>query len=299
MGTLYVVGTPIGNLEDLSQRGLRVLREADLVAAEDTRVTRVLLSHYDIHGPLVAFTDAYDRHKRQRLGRVLDALEQGQSVALVTDAGMPGLSDPGYELIRAALAAGHAVSVVPGPSAVLTALVASGLPADRFTFIGFLPRQAAARRALLAQLAEEPGTIIAFEAPHRLYAALADLLQILGNRPVAVARELTKRFEEVWRGDLMQAAERYAQGEVRGEVTLVIGGTGRARSAGQWPESQVRQAAALLRQEGLAPAAVARVVSRLAHWHRSDVYALMVQEDQEIARSKRADGDPPGSGSPP
>lgn len=285
MGTLYVVGTPIGNLEDLTARAQRVLGEVDLIAAEDTRVTRVLLGHWGIHRPLVAYTDAYDRHKQQRLDRVLEALAQGRSVALVTDAGMPGLADPGYELIGAALARGHAVSVVPGPSAILTALVASGLPSDRFIFVGYLPRQASARRKLLAELADEPGSMIAFESPRRLSAALADLLQILGNRPIAVARELTKRFEEVWRGDLSGAVEAPALREVRGEVTLVIGGTGRVRAADRWGESQVRHAITLLRAEGLAPAAIARVVSRLAGWSRGDVYGLITEAPQEIARS--------------
>jgi 16S rRNA (cytidine1402-2'-O)-methyltransferase len=279
MGTLYVVGTPIGNLEDLTARAARVLEEVDLIAAEDTRVTRVLLSHSGIHKPLVAYTDAYDRHKQQRLDRVLDALAQGQSVALVSDAGMPGLADPGHELIKAALALGHTVSVVPGPSAILTALVASGLPSDRFIFVGYLPRQASARRNLLAELADEPGSLVAFESPRRLSACLADLLQILGNRPIAVARELTKRFEEVWRGDLSEAVQVPALREVRGEVTLVIGGTGRARAADRWAESQVRYAVTLLQKEGLAPAAIARVVSRLASWSRGDVYALATQAE--------------------
>jgi 16S rRNA (cytidine1402-2'-O)-methyltransferase len=285
MGTLYVVGTPIGNLEDLTARAQRVLKEVDLIAAEDTRVTRVLLGHWGIQKPLVAYTDAYDRHKQQRLDRVLEALGQGRAVALVTDAGMPGLADPGHELIRAALARGHDVSVVPGPSAILTALVASGLPSDRFTFVGYLPRQASARRKLLAELADEPGSLIAFESPRRLSLSLADLLQTLGNRPIAVARELTKRFEEVWRGDLVEAVEAPALREVRGEVTLVIGGTGRARAADQWAESQVRHAIALLQQEGLAPAAIARVVSRLAGWSRGDVYALVAGASQATARS--------------
>lgn len=293
MGTLYVVGTPIGNLEDLTARARHVLGQADLIAAEDTRVTRALLSHCDIHVPLVAFTDAYDRHKQQRLARVLDVLDQGRSVALVTDAGMPGLADPGYELIGAALAGGHDVTVVPGPSAILTALVASGLPADRFTFVGYLPRKASARKTLLIELVDEPGTLVAFEAPHRLGASLSDLLQILGDRPLAIARELTKRFEEVWRGNLSQAVEVFGQGEVRGEITLVIGGTGGSRFAGQWTESQVRQAIALLQQEGVAPAAIARAVSRLANWSRGDVYALIVQLGRAIACSDDAAEIPP------
>lgn len=274
MSTLYVVGTPIGNLEDISQRALRVLTEADLIAAEDTRVTHTLLERYGISTPLTTYTDAYDRQKAARTERVLEALNAGRRVALVSDAGMPGLADPGYELIRAALAAGHQVVVVPGPSAVTAALVASGLPTDRFLYIGYLPRRAAQRRALLAELADEPGTIVAFEAPHRLLASLQDLLEVLGDRQIAVSRELTKRFEEVWRGSLSEAVAHFTANPPRGEITLVIAGAGRPRSRGQWSEAQVAEAVELLRAEGLSAAAIARVVARLSGWDRSRVYAL-------------------------
>ncbi len=235
MPTLYLVATPIGNLEDISQRGLRVLREVALIAAEDTRVTRQLLSHYAISTPLTTYTDAYDRQKASRQERVLDELAAGRDVALVSDAGMPGLSDPGYELVLAALAAGHAVEAIPGPSAITTALAASGLPADRFLFVGFLPRKAGERRAFLADLADEPGTWIAFEAPHRLVDALADVLAVLGDRQVAVARELTKRFEETWRGTVSGAVAHFTANPPRGEITLVVAGTGRRRDHQRWP----------------------------------------------------------------
>ena len=230
MSVLTIVGTPIGNLEDISARALRILREVSLIAAEDTRVTRHLCARYDIHTPLTSFTDAYDRRQSGRLHHVLEVLDSGQDVALVSDAGMPGISDPGYVLIQAALAAGHRVEVVPGPSAVTTALVGSGLPSDRFLFVGFLPRKAGERRALLAELAAEPGTLVAFEAPHRLLDALDDLLTTLGDRPVAVARELTKRFEEIWRGSVSAAKDYYAQHPPKGEITLVMAGAGRQRS---------------------------------------------------------------------
>lgn len=277
MSTLFVVGTPIGNLEDVSQRALRVLREVALIAAEDTRVTRQLLSRFDIHTPLAAYTDAYDRQKSGRQQRVLEELASNRDVALVSDAGMPGLADPGYELIRAVLDAGHQVVVVPGPSAITAALLASGLPTDRFLFAGFLPRKRADRLALLAGLAEEPGTLVAFESPHRLREALADLLAQLGDRPVAVARELTKHFEEIWRGRLSEAVLRYTQDQVKGEVTLVIGGSQRQRSEGAWPAAQVQQAIDLLAAEGLAPAAVARVVARLSGRPRNEVYELVLE----------------------
>lgn len=280
MATLYLVGTPIGNLEDISQRALRVLREVDLIAAEDTRVTRRLLARYGIETPLVCYTDAYQRRKAARLQQVLMVLEEGRDVALVSDAGLPGLSDPGYELISAALAAGHRLVVVPGPSAITTALLASGLPSNRFLFVGFLPRRATARRKLLAGLKDEPGTLVAFEAPHRLTEALADALAVLGDRPVAVARELTKQFEEVWHGSLAGALEHFRQQPARGEITLVIGGskpTGDARPE-EWSSAQVTTAVELLLREGLAPSSVARVVARLSGWRRSEVYALLTQQ---------------------
>lgn len=285
MSVLTIVGTPIGNLEDISARALRVLREVSLIAAEDTRVTRHLCARYDIHTPLTSFTDAYDRRQSGRLHHVLEALDSGQDVALVSDAGMPGISDPGYVLIQAALAAGHRVEVVPGPSAVTTALVGSGLPSDRFLFVGFLPRKAGERRALLAELAAEPGTLVAFEAPHRLLDALDDLLATLGDRPMAVARELTKRFEEIWRGSVSAAKDYYTQHPLKGEITLVVAGAGRPRSTTGWSEPEVRNAVALLTEEGLSPAATARVIARLAGWSRSDVYDLVVGDKKEDERN--------------
>jgi 16S rRNA (cytidine1402-2'-O)-methyltransferase len=275
MSTLYIVATPIGNLEDISQRALRVLGEVALVAAEDTRVTRHLLNHYGITSPLTTYTDAYDRQKASRRSRILDELAAGRDVALVSDAGTPGLSDPGYELVQAVLAAGHQVQAIPGPSAITAALVASGLPADRFVFVGFLPRKAGERRALLAELADEPGSWIAFEAPHRLAETLADLVAVLGDRPVAVARELTKRFEEVWRGPASEALAHFTANPPRGEITLVVAGAGRRRDGQRWPEGRVREAVELLAAEGLAPSGIARVVSRLAGWPRSEVYDLV------------------------
>lgn len=278
MPTLYLVATPIGNLEDISQRALRVLRAVALIAAEDTRVTRQLLSHYAISTPLSTYTDAYDRQKTSRQGRVLDELAAGRDVALVSDAGTPGLSDPGYELVQAVLAAGHAVQAIPGPSAVTSALAASGLPADRFLFVGFLPRKAGERRSFLAELAEEPGAVVAFEAPHRLVDALADVQAVLGDRQIAVARELTKRYEQIWRGSVSGALAYFAGNPPRGEITLVIAGAGRRRDDQRWPEAQVRVAIELLAAEGVAPSGIARIVSRLAGWARSDVYDLVARQ---------------------
>ncbi|MEA3338093.1 MAG: 16S rRNA (cytidine(1402)-2'-O)-methyltransferase [Chloroflexota bacterium] len=272
MATLFLVGTPIGNLEDITLRAQRVLSEVAVIAAEDTRVTRHLLDRYGIGTSMVTFTDAYDSRKQSRLARVIEVLDRGEDVALVSDAGMPGISDPGYQLVAGVLKKGHDVQVVPGPSAITSALVISGLPADRFLFVGFLPRRAAARRALFAQVADEPGTVVAFESPHRLVAALEDLLAVLGNRSVAVGRELTKRFEEMWRGQAADAAVYFTEHPPRGEITLLLGGTGQVRDQEVWNSAQVRSAVEMLTSEGLAPSAVARIVARLSGWKRNDVY---------------------------
>lgn len=218
-GTLYVCPTPIGNLEDITLRVLRVLREVSLIAAEDTRHTRKLLAHFGIQTPLTSY---HSYNQRVRGEELLARLTKGESVALVSDAGTPGISDPGAVLIREALSQGVPVEVLPGPSAVLTALVASGFDTSRFVFEGFLPVRRR-RRALEALLAETR-TIVIFEAPHRCLATLADALKALGDRPVAVARELTKVHEEVFRGLLSQAIEHFKEKPPKGEITIVIAG---------------------------------------------------------------------------
>jgi 16S rRNA (cytidine1402-2'-O)-methyltransferase len=226
MPVLYVVATPIGNLEDISLRAIRVLREVKLIAAEDTRRTRRLLARYEIKTPMTSY---YEHNKLAKLDPLLKKLAGGD-IALVSEAGMPGISDPGYELIAAAGRRGIPVVPVPGPSAITTALAVSGLPTDRFLYIGFLPNRAAPRRRLLASVAGEPGTIIALEAPHRLAAALEDTLAALGDRRMTVCRELTKLHEEVFRGTVTGAIRHFKQ--PRGEFTLVIEG----RGSGEKPE---------------------------------------------------------------
>ena len=218
MPNLYVVATPIGNLEDISLRALRVLREVRLIAAEDTRKTKRLLKTYDIKTPMTSY---HEHNEKAKLDYILNYLKEGD-VALVSEAGMPGVSDPGYELIGAANQSGIPVIPVPGPSAVITALVASGLPTDRFLYLGFLPRRAAARKQVLESVAQESGTLVILEAPHRLRQTLNDLRLVLGDRRLAVCRELTKLHEEVFRGAISQAAARFT--EPRGEFTLVIEG---------------------------------------------------------------------------
>lgn len=220
MGTLYLVATPLGNLEDITLRALRILREARVIAAEDTRHTRKLLNHFEITTPTISY---HEHSGPEGISRVLAALAEGD-VALVSDAGTPAISDPGSDLVSAALAAGYPVTPIPGPSAVITALIASGLPTDQFTFLGFLPRKSQARRALLASVRDEPRTLAIYEAPHRLRACLDDLLAMLGDREACLARELTKLHEEWLRGTLAYLRAHYTREEPRGEYTLVITG---------------------------------------------------------------------------
>ena len=221
-GTLWVCATPIGNLQDVSLRLLETLRQVDLVAAEDTRHTLKLLNHYGIKKPLVSF---HEHNVRRQLPYLLERLRAGDQVALVTDAGTPGISDPGTELVEAAWEAGIPVRVVPGPSAVIAALAVSGLPAQPYWFEGFLPPRARRRRERLRALRDLNATLVFFEAPHRLAESLQDMAEALGERPAALARELTKVHEEVVRGTLPELARRVASGQVpaRGEFTVVVG----------------------------------------------------------------------------
>jgi 16S rRNA (cytidine1402-2'-O)-methyltransferase len=218
MPTLYIVATPIGNLEDISLRAIRTLREVKLIAAEDTRKTKRLLTTYDIATPMTSY---HEHNKLTKLDFILNCLESGD-VALVSEAGTPGISDPGYELIAAANQRGIPVVPIPGPSAVITALTVSGLATDRFVYLGFLPRKTASRQELLISIANEPSTIVILESPHRLLATLKDILLSLGDRKIAICRELTKLHEEIFRGRISQSIEHFT--EPRGEFTLVISG---------------------------------------------------------------------------
>ena len=218
---LHVVATPIGNLRDISLRALATLSAADLILAEDTRVTRVLLAHYGITTPLWAY---HEHNAAEMRPKVLKLLEKGQALALVSDAGTPLVSDPGYKLVEGAIENGYAVTAIPGASAILTALVVAGLPTDRFFFEGFLPNKSSARQTRLSELASIPGTLVFFESPHRLQAMLKDAGHILGNRPAAVARELTKFFETVRRGRLSDLVALYEkEATPKGEIVVLIG----------------------------------------------------------------------------
>ncbi len=273
MGTLYLVATPIGNLEDITARALRVLGEVALVAAEDTRRTRKLLTHFGLARPLLSY---FEHNKLARLDGVLQALAEGD-VALVSDAGVPGLSDPGYELVRAALAAGHRVVPVPGPSALLAALTASGLPTDSFTFVGYLPRRAAERRRLLRSLANEPRTLVLFEAPHRLMDTLADLQAEVGERSLAVARELTKLHEEIFRGTAAEALGHFRQQPPRGEITLVIGGAQGRPTESLWDQSRLRALVDELVNSGLTRTAAVKQAAARSGRTRREIYNLVQQ----------------------
>lgn len=280
-GTLFICATPIGNLEDITLRALRVLREADFIAAEDTRRTLKLLSHYDIHTPLVS----YHRHNRkQKEEHLVNLLVSGKKVALVSDAGMPGISDPGWELVAAALEKGVRVVPVPGPSAGITALVVSGLPAASFIFIGFLPVSRAARRKKLQELKFQERTMVFYEAPHRLRNTLADMLGVFGNRTAAIARELTKIHEEVVRGSLQHLLDFYHDREPRGEIVIVVEGASKReiKEAGANSfEMKPVEHVALLEEEGFSRKEAIRRVSRLRNLARREVYRLVVEENNK------------------
>jgi len=278
MPILYVVATPIGNLEDISLRALRVLREVKFIAAEDTRKTRRLLTAYEIKTRLTSY---YEHNKLAKLDYILDQLKDAD-IALVSEAGMPGISDPGYELILAASQRHIPIVPVPGPSAIITALAVSGLPTDRFTCIGFLPNRAAARRRALKAISGEPGTIIVLEAPHRLAAALADILLILGDRRIAVCRELTKLHEEIFRGSAGEAIEHFTA--PRGEFTLVIEGRGTGDKP-QLTDAVERQLHQMYLSGATAREAVATVAGETG-LKRKELYQTWLRLDKVWERTK-------------
>lgn len=284
--TLYLVATPIGNLEDVTFRSLRILKEVALIAAEDTRKTKRLLARYDIRTPLTSY---YEHNKLTKLDAILAALEKGD-VAVVSEAGMPGISDPGYELVCAALARGIRVVPVPGASAPATALTASGLPTDRFLYVGFLPRRAVDRSRMLASLAAFPSTIVAFEAPHRLLDALHDIAAAFGPaRRMVVARELTKLHEEIVRGTVDEVLEHFRASPPRGEITLVIAGAPAEGprllpddSSVQTPASATEPAERLrqLLAEGVSRSQAVRRVVQETGLPRREVYRQALTVDQ-------------------
>ncbi|MBI3743069.1 MAG: 16S rRNA (cytidine(1402)-2'-O)-methyltransferase [Chloroflexi bacterium] len=279
MPTLYIVGTPIGNLEDVTFRSLRVLREVSVVAAEDTRRAMVLFSRHGISTPLVSY---HEQGSRTKLAPLLEKLRE-HDVALITDAGMPGISDPGYALVTAALKQGARVEVVPGPSAVTAALAVSGLPPDQFVFLGFLPRTPGERRRLLESVSRERRTLVVFEAPHRLRASLGDIAKVLGERRLAVCRELTKLHEEVFRGTASEALAHFES--PRGEITLVIAGateTPQAEIVAEASDDEVRRRLRSLTRDGSSGRdAVDAVVAETGRARR-EVYRLWVGMNRQV-----------------
>ena len=275
-GTLYVCATPIGNLADASRRLVETLRAVDVVAAEDTRVARRLLNALGVgEKALVSF---HEHNKWERLPEILSMLEEGKSVALVTDAGMPAISDPGWELVKAALDRGVKVTVVPGPSASISALVVSGIRPCPFTFLGFLPRERKERKEALARVATRPETLVIYEAPHRIEECLEDILDVLGDRRMALVRELTKVFEEVRRGRVSEVLSSVRQNPPRGEITLVIEGAEEGEEGAPDVEKllpRLREAYEELTKEGVAPNRALSILAKITGISRRELYKLL------------------------
>ncbi len=271
-GTLYIVATPIGNLEDITLRALRILKEVDLIAAEDTRHTRKLLDHYGIDKPL---TSCHEHNEKTKARDLVARLERGEKIALVSDAGTPTLSDPGYRLVRQAVEAGVNVVPVPGPSALTAALGASGLPTDRFVFEGFLPAKKGERRKRLNRLREETRTLVFYEAPHRIKESLADLLEILGDRELVLGREITKVYEEFIRGRLSEVMVQAERRELRGEITLVVTGVEQESAPG---EDRIKTEIQRLQRKGLRVKEIAEILGEKFSCSKREVYRLVLEK---------------------
>lgn len=269
-GTLYIVGTPIGNLEDITHRAVRILQSVDLIAAEDTRHTGRLLQHFQISAPQISY---HDRNRTSRTPEILEHLANKKAIALVTDAGMPGISDPGYELVKACIDAGISVVPIPGVSAVTTAISACGLPSERFIFEGFLPAKGQERRNRLESLQTEVRTIILYEAPHRLQQTLKDLADVLEiERQIVLARELTKLHEEFWRGTLKDAIAHCKNREPQGEYTLVVAGT--PPTLPHLSEPELNAELLKIMQGGVSRSQASRQLAKVTAHSRSELYKL-------------------------
>lgn len=272
MGILYLVSTPIGNLEDISPRGVRILRESILIAAEDTRHTGKLLKHFDIQTPLTSY---FEHNKLNKLDFILEKLSQGD-VALVSDAGTPAINDPGYELVKAALASNFEVLPVPGPSAPIAALTVSGLPTDSFLYLGYLPGKSSNRCKYVSQSANLTYTLIFLESPHRIVESLEDILAVLGDRRICVAREMTKLYEEYWRGPISGAIEYFKSKEPRGEFTLVIEGRMEVERE-KWDEKKLLKAIKKELKVGKPAKEISAELAEQSGWNKKEVYSLVNQ----------------------
>jgi 16S rRNA (cytidine1402-2'-O)-methyltransferase len=271
MGALYLVATPIGNLEDMSPRAVRTLREVRLIAAEDTRHTGTLLKHFEIKTPTTSY---FEHNKINKLDLILNALTQGD-VALVSDAGTPAVNDPGYELVKAALASNFDVRSIPGPSAPVTALAVSGLPTDSFLYLGYLQHKVGDRRKAIEKIADMPYTLIFLESPYRIVESLEDLLFVLGDRQICVAREMTKMFEEFWRGNVSGALEHFKSQAPRGEFTLVVEGKKEKRE--KWTEEKLLKAIKKELKKDKAAKELSGELAEQSGWNKKEVYALINQ----------------------
>ena len=272
VGTLYVVATPIGNLEDITLRALRVLKEVDVIAAEDTRHTQILLSHYGIRTPLTSYHEHNEKTKARQL---MSRLERGEQIALVSDAGTPAISDPGYRLAVEAIRGGIPVIPIPGASALTAVLSAGGLPTDRFVFEGFLPPKKQERRARLRALSSETGTLVIYEAPHRLTETLNDLAEILGDRETVLAREVSKVHEEFLRGRLTEVAKQIAGREIKGELTLLIGGS---RGQSEVSQEQIEEEIRKLKDDGLRVKEIAEILGEKYGYPKKEIYRLALTQ---------------------
>lgn len=272
MGTLYLVATPIGNLEDMSPRAIRVLREASLIAAEDTRHTGKLLRYFQIETPITSY---FEHNKLDKLDLILEKLATGD-VALVSDAGTPAVNDPGYELVQAALASSYDVRPVPGPSAPIAALTVSGLPTDSFLYLGYLPHKTSERHRRLEEVESQPYTLVFLESPYRIVEALEDILSILGDRQVCVAREMTKMFEEYWRGNVKGAVAYFKSQTPRGEFTLVIEGK-KVEDGERWSEEQLQRAIANELKNDKSAKEISVELAKQSGWNKKEIYALISQ----------------------
>ncbi|QKN23042.1 16S rRNA (cytidine(1402)-2'-O)-methyltransferase [Caproicibacterium lactatifermentans] len=277
-GTLYIVGTPIGNLSDFSPRAVQVLSSVDFIAAEDTRVTLKLLTHFGIKKPLISY---FEHNKWQRGGGILDRIAAGENCALVSDAGMPAISDPGELLVKQAAERGIPVAAVPGPSAVVTALAVSGLPTGRFTFEGFLSVNRKSRREHLEEVKNEHRTMVFYEAPHKLLATLQDMLAAWGDRELALARELTKVHEEVRRTTLSEAAEYYAQNPPRGEFVLVIHGAAAPEKEVLSLEDATALARTLMAEDSLSASAAAKQAAAESGRRKNEIYRVLTAKEEK------------------
>jgi 16S rRNA (cytidine1402-2'-O)-methyltransferase len=272
MGTLYLVSTPIGNLEDMSPRAVRVLREASLIAAEDTRHTGKLLQHFKIETPLTSY---FEHNKLNKLDFILEKLAAGD-VALVSDAGTPAVNDPGYELVKAALDANYNVRPVPGPSAPITALTVSGLPTDSFLYLGYLPHKTSERHKRLEEVESQPYTLVFLESPYRIVEALEDILLILGDRKICVAREMTKMFEEYWRGNISEAIHYFKSLPPRGEFTLVVDGK-KMDGNQKWTEEQLKAAIESELKSERSAKEISAELAKQSGWNKKEIYTLINQ----------------------